>query len=502
MPEHIRALIVILVLAGGTFVLLRRSVIGSTAASDYVRRRNLWLGLTILAFASHSFWLYAAVATIVLAIAQQRETNIQALFFALLFVIPPASAEISGFGLINYFFALNHLRLLSLALLLPAFIALRRQSGTLAFGRIWPDRLLLAYLLLIVALSLRDANLTDTARQAFYLFVDVFLPYYVASRGLRKLAQLRDAMQAFVIAAILIAVIAAFEFARHWLLYRGVLGAMGIDWGYSTYLGRAGTLRASASTGHSIALGFALAVSLGLCLAILPGLRSRLAKLILVAPLGIGLFASLSRGPWVGAAVIVIAFIATGRYAPRRLIMLALAGVVSLPLLAVLPGGQKFLDLLPFIGNVEKGNIDYRERLMDNSLIVIQRNPWFGSVDFLMAPEMQEMRQGQGIIDIVNTYLSIALSSGLVGVALFCGFFLSILVALRRTIRAKQTEDDARLCGRALLATVVGILLMIFIVSSITVIPIIYWSVAGLCVAFVQMAQNARRDTEAHASMS
>lgn len=496
MPEHFRALVVILVLAAATFGLLRRTLIGAAPAGDYLRRRNLWLALTILAFASYSFWLYAAVATIILAVAQQRETNVPGLFFALLFVIPPASTEIPGFGLINYFFALNHLRLLSLVVLLPAFITLRRKRESLPFGRIWPDRLLLAYMALIVALNLRDASLSDTFRQAFYLFIDAFLPYYVASRGLRRIAQLREAMQALVVAAILLGVVAVFEFARHWLLYRAVVNTMGIDWGYSTYLGRAGSLRAIASTGHAIALGFALAVAFGLCLAILPGLRSRLARLVIVAPLGLGLVATLSRGPWLGAAAIFIAFIATGRSAMKRLTLLALGGVASLPLLAVLPGGQKVLDLLPFIGTVEKSNIDYREQLFENSLLVIARNPWFGSVDFLKAPEMEQMRQGQGIIDIVNTYLSIALSYGLVGLALFCGFFLALLAALRRTIRSKQADEDARICGRALLATLLGILLMIFTVSSITVIPIIYWSVAGLCVAYVQMVQNASREGE------
>lgn len=256
-----------------------------------------------------------------------------------------------------------------------------------------------------------------------FIFYRCFLPYYVASRAVRSLNQLREALQTFVIAAMLIAVIATFEFSRHWLLYRAVIDTMGIDWGYSSYLGRSGSLRAIASAGHAIALGFALTVALGFCLAILPALQNRLAKLLVFAPLSIGLFSSLSRGPWVGATIILIAFIATGRHAARRLVMLAVAGLVSLPLLSALPGGQKLLDLLPFIGNVEKSNIDYRERLLENSLIVIQRNPWLGSVDFLKTPEMEEMRQGQGIIDIVNTYISIALGSGLIGLALFSGFF-------------------------------------------------------------------------------
>jgi hypothetical protein len=58
MPEHFRALIVILFLASVVFLLARRPATDLIPLSDYKRRRNLWFLLTVLAFASHSFWLY------------------------------------------------------------------------------------------------------------------------------------------------------------------------------------------------------------------------------------------------------------------------------------------------------------------------------------------------------------------------------------------------------------------------------------------------------------
>jgi hypothetical protein len=71
------------------------------------------------------------------------------------------------------------------------------------------------------------------------------------------------------------------------------------------------------------------------------------------------------------------------------------------------------------------GSIDYRSQLMDNAWIVIQQNLWLGSIDFLKTPEMEAMRQGEVIIDIVNTYLSLLLAYGVIGFGLFLGFFLS-----------------------------------------------------------------------------
>jgi O-antigen ligase len=125
-------------------------------------------------------------------------------------------------------------------------------------------------------------------------------------------------------------------------------------------------------------------------------------------------------------------FIGTGRKPVKCLMLLAAAGGLALPLLAVVPGGQKVLDLLPFIGMVEVENITYRQRLIDNAVIVIQRTPWLGSFDYRSTPQMQSMTQGQGIIDIVNTYIGVALSFGLNGLTLFVVFFVRVLQGIRK----------------------------------------------------------------------
>ncbi|VVN99667.1 O-antigen ligase family protein [Pseudomonas fluorescens] len=493
MPEHFRALIVILVLAGVVFAFARRPAADLIPSSDFTRRRDLWFALTLLAFVSHSFWVYAGITAIILTVARQRERNPMALFFLLLFLIPPAPAQIPGFGLMNYFFALDHIRLLTLCVLLPVFFTLCRRASTLTFGRSWPDKLLAAYLLLASVLYLRETTLTDTLRQTLYLFIDVFLPYYVASRALKELSDFKDALLGFVLAAMVLALIGLVEFAHHWLLYSALISALGMNWEMSGYLSRGGSLRASVTTGQAIALGYVISVAIGFYLFLRESVRSRLQRRLGALLLAAGLFAPLSRGPWIGAATIIAVFIATGRSAFKRLILLALAGVLALPLLAIVPGGQKVLELLPFIGTLETENITYRQRLIDNAVIVIQRNPWLGSFDYRNTPEMQSMIQGQGIIDIVNTYIGLALNIGLIGLTLFVGFFATVLLGIRTAMRSFPNKDDeARRLGRALFATLAGILVIIFTVSSITVIPVVYWSVAGLGVAYAQMARRLR----------
>jgi O-antigen ligase len=496
MPEQLRALVVIITLAIAVFVIARQPAIEIAERQAFARRRNLWFLLTLTAFLSHSFWIYAAIASLILLGANTREQNHLALFFTGLFAVPPAAAQIPGLGLVNYLFDLTHLRVLSLAVLLPAYFVVRRHPGTPAFGRLWADRFLGAYLLVLVILQLRETTGTDTLRQGFYVFLDVFLPYYLASRALREITDFRDALLAFVLAAFVLAAVGLFEAVRHWLLYNALIPLLGLRWGYAGYLGRTGLLRASASTGHPIALGYAMAVAIGFYLFLVQGVQSRVQRWLGGLLLAGGLVAPLSRGPWVGAAALVTTYLAIGPHAIRRLGMLALAGIASLPLLAIAPGGQKVLDMLPFIGNVEKENIDYRQRLFANSVIVIERNPWLGSVNYRQAPEMQELQQGQGIIDIVNTYLGVALESGLVGLSLFTGFFVAVLWGIYRGLRhIRDKTDECHLLGRALLATLVAILVILVTVSSITVIPIVYWSVAGVGVAYSRMVQRQAAKT-------
>jgi hypothetical protein len=423
-------------------------------------------------------------------LALPREPNRIALFFFLLFAVPPIQSDISGFGVVNYFFSIDWLRLLSLVILLPAWLSLRSQPDTAPFGRLTPDKLLGIFLVLQFCLMLAVSTVTNTLRiGAFYAFLDIFLPYYVASRGLRTIQDFRDALAAFVVAALLLSAIAIFEFGWHWLLYSHVDDALGIYWSYGGYLPRGNTLRSIASTGHSIALGYVITIAIGFMLYLRKSSPSPFLWRCGMVLLTGGLLAALSRGPWVGAAGMFLVFIATGPNAGRSLIQLAMLAVIGVPLLLLSPLGPQIIDHLPFVGRIDAQSITYRQRLFEISIQVIKEHPIFGAYDFFYSPAMQELKQGsEGFIDLVNTYAGVGLSSGLVGLSLFVGFFTTILVqAFKGMRRLSDRASEEYLLGRALLAVLVAVMMIIFTVSSITVIGIVYWSVAGLGVAFARM---------------
>jgi O-antigen ligase len=213
-----------------------------------------------------------------------------------------------------------------------------------------------------------------------------------------------------------------------------------------------------------------------------------------LALLLVGMIAPMSRGPWVGAVAMFAVFIATGPSPGKKLVSIGVLGLVTGAILLATPAGDAIIARLPFIGSVDDYNVTYRQRLLEISIQVILQNPFFGAPDFFYSPAMQELRQGSaGFIDLVNTYMGIGLTNGLIGLSLFAGYFIAIGAGILKGMRSLADRDDeAYLLGRVLFSTLVGIMVIIFTVSSITIIPVIYWSIAGLGVAYARMLALAK----------
>jgi O-antigen ligase len=287
-----------------------------------------------------------------------------------------------------------------------------------------------------------------------------------------------------VVAALVLVPIAVFESVKHWLLYSALDGALGVDFSAGRYLGRDGFLRALATAGHSIVLGYVMAIALLLHFGLRHGNPQPRAWALGLAALGVGLAATVSRGPWVGAAVGILAMTLASRRPGRRLVRLILVALAAAVVLAVSPWGEKVVENLPFVGSISQSSVTYRQRLFEISMQVIDMNPWFGSPYFMNAEPMQELRSGN-LIDIVNTYLMVALRYGYVGLAWFCVIFAAALRAVITALRRQTNEDTERFVqGQAILGMLVAVLVTIATASDISFIPILWWSVAGLAIGY------------------
>jgi len=503
MPEHLKAMVVILALAAIVFAIAKPVVCArAMSQDDFIRRRNIWFGVTLVAFLSHNFWIYIGITATLLYAQAGKEKTPLALYFFILFAIPMFDAEIPGLGIVRYLFSINYVRLLALVILLPVFLRLRQDPTSVRFGSLWTDKLVFGFLAVNFVLQIITDSFTNSLRLTLFCsFIDVFLPYYVASRSLTKIEHFRDALAAFVLAAMVMAPVAIFEFVRHWLLYSTLSGVLGHPWDYGHYLERNDVLRAMATTGQPIALGYVMAIACGLYLFLRPSVPKRQLWWFGMALLAAGLIAPVSRGPWTGAAAMLVVFLLTGPAPFANLRRLFIVALVLSPVVYVSGLGDKLIDYLPFVGSVEAENVTYRQLLIEAAIGVILANPFFGAYDYIYSPAIQELKQGQGIIDIVNTYVAIGLSSGFVGLSLFVGALAEPAVGIYRTLKkSAANHDEAVLLGRVLLAVLLATMVVILTVSSITVIPVIYWCLVGMAVAYNNMQSLAAKALESSAA--
>jgi hypothetical protein len=498
MPEHFRALVFILAMAAVVFAFSRKPATAlAIDPRDFARRRNLWILMTVIAFVSGDFWIFMAVSAIVLLMAGQGEQNRTALFLGLLYAVPAYAMAIPGFGIVQQFFTISWPRLLAIALLLPAFLTIVMRPDRVRFGSMWADRFIVGILVVNFGVALYVTTFTNVLRATvFQAFLDVFLPYYVASRSLRTLQDFRDTLMTFVVAAMILAVTALFESYRSWLLYTALTSALGNPtWGFGDYLGRGGAVRATASAGHPIALGFVLAVAIAVACYTRSLVASPLMRRLGLAILVGGMVVSFSRGPWVGAAAGVLVFLATGRGAGKQVALYTLLAGMAIPVLQMIPGAKVIVDMLPFIGASEAGSVDYRQSLIDAAFEVIWDSPIFGGVDIYSAENLQDILvpgQGGVFVDVVNNYIGVMLATGFVGLSLFVGAFAIALLSVWQAVRrATGEQTEQRLLGRALLAALACVLVTIGTASSITIIATTYWTFLGIAVAYGRLNAGA-----------
>jgi O-Antigen ligase len=487
--ENLKPLLAVIILAIPAFLLTRQLCAPFISSREFGVWRNAWFAATAAAFLSGNFLIFAAAMLLICTYSYAARATTPALFLILLLAVPLVDIPLPGFGSINYLFAINNGRVLAIALLVPLLFGARGLNQRLLRSYTIPDLLVVSYVLLLIVLQFRSSEITNVARVAFVRTVDILIPYLAFSRINVKAEDFRKVMAAYVVATLPLCMVAMMEVLKRWHPYAVVFQ----DWGFPLqYLEREGLLRAAATSGGGITLGYLIMVGIGCMLALWQPLRAwkRFAVPALLV-LAMGLIATFSRGPWVGTLALVIAFVGTGPRAGANFAKLVIVAILALLPLLLTGFGEKIVNFLPFIGSVDEFNVTYRTRLFENSIAVIERNFWLGSTDFLSAPEMRELVQGEGIVDTVNSYLGIALTAGIIGLSLFVAFFASVMLELYRIIKRRFAKDRNYLnrYARASFGILLGILVAIGTTSSIDYVPYIYWSFGGIFVALIRIAR-------------
>ncbi len=453
------------------------------------RLRNAVLFVLSSAFLLQSVWLFFASLLAIKALSKCQDHQERLLFFLVLtFCFPNVYIDIPGFAGMRYLIKLEYLMVLMLIFLIPT---LKNNSPDRPFrfnDKQYPvDFYVVLFASALILLDFRDNTVTNGIRMGLISALTILAPYYAVSRSLFKPEHFSTFYRGLLIVCCLISAVAVLELLFHWRLFSGVTRALSSN--LIGYTERDGLLRAGATCGSPIVLGTVLILGFSALLYLHNEIKEKWVIWCLWGLLGAGMLATISRGPWVGFALLILVY---AWYSSNKSVIffrLAALAVVSIIALAATGQFDRFVQLLPFIGSTDSGSIDYRDKLIDNAWIVFQKNMLIGSTTFLNTPEMQSMIQGQGIVDLVNTFIQLGLRYGLFGAGTLALIFAILLIKLHRCATQCRDIQVKKLC-QVQIATVFAVLFTISTVSLVSFIPLVIWLTIGMASATILIANQ------------
>jgi hypothetical protein len=384
------------------------------------------LAMPVAAWLLPNIWLLFAAMIALVPLAARRPEQIVGVYLFSLLLLPGldltvvlGSLKLCEFGVQD-----------GLAVGAALAVVQRGKARRVAFGAL--DVPFALVMLLLVTAVARDTSATNFLRVLMNGVLDFGLPYFIISRGLHTVEDGRLALVWLAAAAAILSVILTYEARGSWPLYNILYDHYGIP----TQLlvkSRGGVMRAGGPFVESTSMAMVLVFCLFATLASRPAFRSAMHYRTIVALQLLGLVAPQSRGAWIG----LLLGIALMDLVRRRYGMLARRGAIVAVTMAGLVG---VAQISPFVseslglsgGSVESA--DYRKRLLTRGLEEFWRSPITGYPSPEILQRLADLRQGEGIIDFVNTYIYVMLVSGAVGLAIFLfafGFYLRCSWAAR-----------------------------------------------------------------------
>ena len=302
-------------------------------------------------------------------------------------------------------------------LAITGLIAFLIAPGRIPRTRPLVDITMITVIAVLIVIDARGGAWIGFLRQlAYYIFVYA-IPVFLVTRAARNAAEWRVLLTAMAGLGVILAVIVLYEARSNWPLYSPIIlqfeevARVAVKW-------RGGVMRAYGPMGEATQMGCVLVICFAAALAARKSFRSAPAYVGIVLIVAIGTLAPQSRGGIIGIAV---AFIANSFY--RR----GIGGIGQIAATASLLSGTYAASTL--IGSVgsqisisltEAQSGTYRSDLLTRGLEEFWKSPFLGDSFVVVVNRMQDMIQGEGIVDFVNTYLYVALFTGAIGLIAFC----------------------------------------------------------------------------------
>jgi hypothetical protein len=377
---------------------------------------------------------------LVLFLATTRDRLDAACRFVLLALLLPQIIWRLHIGAM-YLFDLNTIHILAIGLLIQCALKPDRKAAPISQWTIEDTFVTLLFAIIWIG-GERMPSISLFLREGLSQTLMLLLPYFALRRSLRSSEEFMRVTACFAVASGILALFAIYEAVNGWTLfgmYRHVSDAGGMN---KSLIQRGGALRAPVTMSSALMLGVVLLSGLTATFYSRRYVRQTWMILGWGAVTFLGLVVTQSRGNLALLPIAGLIFCLLR----KKYGLAALIGVGAPAALAILLAAAQMIPQIGAFLNVGSQAAssrltadvyDYRQLLLNRGLEVGAMNRWTGaSLDYVVG-QLADISQGQGIVDMVNTYLTLYLISGLAG---FLPFLAILAIIWWKLITARTSR--------------------------------------------------------------
>ncbi len=375
---------------------------------------------------------------------------------------------------------------------LVALLATRKDQAT---DRSALNISLVLFLTLVILIAARGSAISNWTRLITSLICTYGIPAYVIGVCIKSASGRQTLLTTLAGLGSMLGAVLAYESRVHWPLYVSLDDKYGFSGSGTVVKFRAGVMRAYGPMDESTNAGFTLVMMFAAALACGAIFRRGGFRYLVPAVIALGVAAPQSRGALIGAGVVILAY-AFYRFGASGL---GKASMVLAPLAAIYYARKSAAGTL---ANADaEGTSDYRSQLFTRGVQEFWHHPIAGDELGRVYARLEDLRQGEGIIDFVNTYLYFALAAGSIGLAVFCVvLFLPVGQLLGRR-RALLSDPAAGAYAAFVFATLLACSVML-IFTSIQQRPMILLLALAGTAATIRLARGKPQGTRSSSPRS
>jgi len=378
------------------------------------------------------------------------------------------------------------------ALALGAAVAIFVNSAKGRCRIEWDIVVLLVVFTIAMAVA-RETSLSHHLRALTEVSLELALPYYIVSRGLRTSEELKSAMLWLSAGGIVIAALLTFEVWKAWPIYQELYRLFELPTLMLVKV-RAGLIRAGGPFVEPTSVAMVLAICVMALYLSRDFMRGRRYFLLLMAVAVVGLIAPQSRGAWVGVFIAIAAADALrGRYIQLGQKLFVVAGAISFLFLAA--QFYPYLSETLGLSGGSSTSSDYRRLLLSRGIELFAGRPVMGYSMRELHQLLPDLVQGEGIIDFVNTYIWIMLIAGLPGLAVFASPFVLFLTGIIRKGRFRGVSKRDVEAGAFVFGVLLMMMEMLFFTSFGTRPSFYLFALFGFAAAFLRLQRETKTGT-------